>query len=86
MQSRVLPPEGLHLNGEPIMTYRIAPFAGLLGLCLALAGCNSSDEPAGHAKLDTGAAQTGNSAGPAGGGQAAVGTTPSGAISTTPTR
>ena len=70
------------------MTYRITSLAGLLGLCLALGGCDSqqanADAPPGHAKLDTGAAQTGNSAGPASGGTAAVGTTPSGAIRTTP--
>ena len=72
------------------MTYRIAPFAGLVALCLVLGGCDNqqvnADAPPGHAKLDTGAAQTGNSAGPAGGGQAAVGHVPSGAIATTPTR
>ena len=87
MHSRVLLPQGPHLNGELIMTYRIASIAGLLGLCLAMGGCSAPEEPAGHAKLDTGASQTGNSPGPAGGGQAATSVpTPSGVIQTVPAR
>lgn len=67
----------------------IAPFTGLFALCLILGGCTDSqinaDAPPGHARLDTGLSQTGESSRAASGGAAAVGATPSGAIATVPT-
>lgn len=73
------------------MITRLTSCAGLVVLCIALSGCYdgrlpAADAPPGHARLDSGASQTGNSPNPAGGGQAAVGVTPNGAITTTPTR
>ena len=72
------------------MFRRIVPCVGVLALGFALVGCNGTEPgaaaPPGNAALDTGVRQTGNSPGPLGGGAAAVGSRPSGAISTTPTQ
>ena len=72
------------------MFLRITQYAGLLAFGLALGGCTDTGStaaasPPEHAKLDTGTSQTGNGGTPATGGAAAVGSTPSGAI-TTPTQ
>ena len=67
------------------MVRRITPYVGLAVLGFALSAC-AETPPDTHAKLDTGSHQTGQSGAPQSGGAAAVGTRPSGAISTTPTQ
>lgn len=70
------------------MLRRIVPCAGALALAFALAGCNdmggAPGAPPSNATLDTGSHASGQSASPLNAGAAAVGTRPSGAMTTTP--
>ena len=71
------------------MFHRIVPCVGILALGFVLSGCadtasTSAAAPPGHAKLDSGASQTGDAGTAQSGGAAAVGTQPSGAVTTTP--
>ncbi len=70
------------------MLRHIVPCAGILALGFALIGCENTAPaaatPPTNATLDTGSHVTGQSGTPQSGGAAAVGTRPSGAITTTP--
>jgi len=69
----------------------IVPCVVVLAFGFGLAGCTEPPPeqgaaPASNATLDTGSRVTGQSGTPQSGGAAAVGTRPSGAITTTPTQ
>jgi hypothetical protein len=70
------------------MFRRIVPCVGVLALGFVLAGCNDmapgAATPPTNATLDTGSHVSGQSGSPLNGGAAAVGTRPSGAMTTTP--